>query len=68
MNSEEKEKIDVRWFCGRTNVGIVQVTNEEGTSYFINAVSGLDMSKDIQFIRDYGSKFPKKAGDTLFLL
>ncbi len=62
------ENIDVRWFCGRTNVGIVQVMNGFTTEYFISSIEGNDIAKDIQFIRDYGAKFPKIAGDKLFLL
>lgn len=65
MNS--KEMVTPMWFCGRTNVGIVQVMNEEGTAYFISAIDGLDMNKDIQFIREYGARFPKQVGDLLFL-
>jgi hypothetical protein len=57
------------WFCGRTNVGIVQVpplvTGDE-VKYYIAAVAGHSESADIEFIADYGSLFPKEAGDILF--
>lgn len=59
--------LDVMWFCGRTNVGIVRVkTDYEGVKYYISSVSGLDEKKDAEFIADWGSTFPKDAGDKLF--
>ena len=61
------EILDCMWFCGRTNVGIVKVNDEfEGVKYYIAAVSGLDEDSDIKFIADWGSTFPKSAGDVLF--
>lgn len=58
---------DVMWFCGRTNVGIVMVNDEyDGVKYYISAVSGVDEEYDKQFIADWGSTFPKDAGDALF--
>lgn len=61
----------VVWFCGRTNVGIVRIEpfdhDESGEhSYRIAAVDGYDEASDAQFIADYGSTFPKDAGDVLF--
>ena len=61
------EILDCRWFCGRTNVGIVKVNDEfEGVKYYIASVSGLDEKSDMQFIADWGSTFPKSVGDVLF--
>ena len=59
--------LDVRWFCGRTNVGIVQVKDEfNGIKYYISAVSGNDETVDARFIAEYGSTFPTDAGNVLF--
>jgi hypothetical protein len=59
--------LNVMWFCGRTSVGIVCVMDEyEGIKYYIAAVGGLDEQADTQFIMDWGSTFPKDAGDKLF--
>lgn len=69
--------LGVRWFCGNTNVGIVQVINDEEVStyrqtgdayyqYFIGGVSGLDEKQDMQHIADWGVSFDKAAGDVLF--
>lgn len=69
--------LGVRWFCGNTNVGIVQVIEDSEVStyrqtgdayyrYFIGAVSGLDEKQDMQHIADWGSSFDKAAGDVLF--
>lgn len=63
--------IDVRWFCGRTQVGIVQVNEPyEGIKYYIASppgeAKGYNEDEDIQFIADWGSTFPKDVGDVLF--
>ena len=59
--------LDTKWFCGRTNVGIVRVQFEDGdTRYYIASVEGYDETDDAQFIADYGSYFPDDAGDILF--
>jgi hypothetical protein len=59
--------LGVMWFSGRTSVGVVRVIDEyEGIKYYIAAVSGLDEQVDTQFIMDWGSTFPKDAGDKLF--
>ena len=63
--------LDVRWFCGRTEVGIVQIEDEHsGIKYYIAAppgeASGNNEEEDIQFIADWGSTFPKDVGDKLF--
>lgn len=60
--------IDVKWFCGRTNVGIVRVQFEavDEIRYFISAIEGFDPEYDKQFIAQWGSHFPTDAGDVLF--
>lgn len=59
---------NVYWFCaGHGNVGIVQVeTDYEGVKYYIGQCSGLDEDADAKHIADWGSSFPKQAGDALF--
>ena len=62
---------DVRWFCGRTMVGIIQVEDlYEGIKYYIASppgeAKGYNEQEDINFIADWGSTFPKQAGDLLF--
>ena len=60
--------LDVLWFCGRTNVGIVRVEDEyDGIKYYIGSppVMGNEEA-DTQFIASWGSTFPKHAGDVLF--
>ena len=59
--------LDTKWFCGRTNVGIVRVEDEyDGIKYYIASVEGFDETVDAEFIADWGSTFPKDAGDRLF--
>lgn len=59
--------LDTKWFCGRTNVGIVRVEDEyNGIKYYIASVEGYDEMEDATFIADYGSTFPQHAGDVLF--
>lgn len=59
--------LDVMWFCGRTNVGIVMVNDEyDGIKYYIASMLGYDEEIDKQFIADWGSTFPKEAGEALF--
>jgi len=61
------EILDVKWFCGRTNVGIVMVNDEyDGIKYYISSVSGVNEELDKKFIAEWGSTFPKEAGDALF--
>ena len=61
------EILDVKWFCGRTNVGIVMVNDEyDGIKYYIASVDGINEEIDKKFIADWGSTFPKDAGDQLF--
>lgn len=59
--------LDVVWFCGTTNVGIARVLTEyEGIKYYISAFNPSLEELDAQFIADWGSTFPKDAGDVLF--
>ena len=63
------EILDVMWFCGRSNVGIVKVNDEfEGVKYYIATAppAGFNEDTDMKFIADWGSTFPKSAGDVLF--
>jgi hypothetical protein len=61
------EILDVMWFCGRTNVGIVKVNDEyDGIKYYIGSVMGFREEDDKKFIAEWGSTFPKDAGDLLF--
>ena len=61
------EVLDVKWFCGLTNVGIVMVNDPyDGIKYYIGAVSGSNEETDKKFITDWGSTFPQDAGDALF--
>ena len=60
--------LGVRWFCaGHGNVGIVRVLDDyEGTKYYIGECEGTDEESDAQHIADWGSSFPRDAGDVLF--
>jgi hypothetical protein len=64
--------IDVMWFCGSSNVGIVRVEDEyDGIRYFIGSPPMAESSanteeQDMKWIADWGSTFPKAAGDALF--
>jgi hypothetical protein len=59
--------IDVRWFTGRTCVGIVRVETEyEGVHFYIGAPQGRDEAEDIQWIADWGARFPREVGELLF--
>lgn len=60
--------LDVMWFCGRSNVGIVRVEDEwDGIKYYIGSgFAGYDEETDKKFITDWGSTFPNHAGDALF--
>lgn len=60
------EILNVMWFCGRTNVGIVRVKDFDEIKYYISAVDGFMEDKDKQFIADWGCSFPNDAGDLLF--
>ena len=59
--------LDVRWFCGRTNVGVVRVKFDAGDiNYYIASILGDDEQEDIDYIASWGSYFPSDAGDVLF--
>jgi hypothetical protein len=60
--------LDVRWFCGRSNVGIVRVEDPyDGIKYYISSVPIPDTeASDSQFIADWGTTFPTDAGNKLF--
>lgn len=56
------------WFCaGHGNVGIVKVFDDhDGVKYYIGECSGISRDADIRHIMALGSRFPDKAGETLF--
>lgn len=62
----------VLWFSGRSCVGIVQVEDPyDGMIYFIGSPPFSEYSPnqeydDIQWIADWGARFPKVIGDQLF--
>lgn len=64
--------LDVLWFCGSSNVGIVRVEDEyDGIKYYIGSPPFSECSPnseedDSNWIADWGSSFPKHAGDVLF--
>lgn len=59
--------LDVRWFCGTTNVGIVRVEDPyDGIKYYVSSVTGMDEKIDMEFIAAYGATFPNDVGDVLF--
>lgn len=64
--------IDVRWFCGQSNVGIVKMKDEYDTifKYYIGSPPGLEWGlneeEDKQWLADWGSYFPTEVGDVLF--
>jgi hypothetical protein len=58
----------VRWFSGSSLVGIVQVDDPyDGIKYFIGSPpeAGSE-TEDAEWIADWGTIFPKPAGDRLF--
>jgi len=64
---KEMSIVDSKWFCGRTNVGIVMVDDPfDGVRYYISAFSPTSEDKDSDFIASYGSSFPRDVGDVLF--
>lgn len=63
------ELLDWMWFCGQTNVGIVQVRLEGGEiRYYIGSFGQPAMTEEVdaQRIADWGAKFPASAGHVLF--
>jgi hypothetical protein len=58
----------IRWFAGASTVGIVQVEDPyDGIKYFIGSPppAGTE-TEDMEWIADWGTTFPKPAGDRLF--
>ena len=60
--------LDIRWFTNRGLIGIARTEDEwEGIKYYITVVQNPSTSEaDAQFVADWGSTFPKEAGDVLF--
>lgn len=59
--------LDVKWYCGRTNIGIVKVEDEfDGIKYYIGGCMGFDEEIDKKCIADWGSTFPDHVGKVLF--
>ena len=64
--------LDVKWYCaGHGNAGIVRVEDDfEGIKYYIGSFPGEERGhneeEDMQWIANWGSSFPKAAGDMLF--
>ena len=60
--------LDILWFSGRTLVGIARTEDEwEGIKYYISSVDNPSTPEiDAQFVADWGSTFPKEAGNVLF--
>ena len=60
--------LDIRWFNGRIMTGIARTEDEyEGIKYYIAGIEHSSTSEaDAQFVADWGSTFPKEAGDVLF--
>lgn len=60
--------LDVKWFCGSSNVGIARCLDEYTgeIKYYISAVEGINEHVDRQRIADFGSRFPTHVGDILF--
>ena len=56
--------LDKMWF---NMVGIIKVQTEyDGIKYYIGEVSCCNEDQDAKHIADWGSSFPKDAGDILF--
>ena len=60
--------LDIRWFTNRGLIGIARTEDEwDGIKYYITAVPNPSTPEaDTQFVADWGSTFPKEAGDVLF--
>jgi hypothetical protein len=64
--------MQVIWFSGRSTVGIVRVVDEwDGVQYYIGSPPMSEHSpwaeeQDMQWIADWGARFPRLLGDTLF--
>lgn len=59
--------LNVIWFSNaQGSVGIVRAETGEGVQSFISAVIGHNEIHDIEFIMDWGARFPDAAADALF--
>jgi hypothetical protein len=60
--------LDTYWSSGRSLIGIVRVEDDyDGIGYYIAAVPNPSAEvADAQYVADWGSTFPKEAGDALF--
>ena len=60
--------LDIRWFNGPTLIGIARTEDEwEGIKYYIRAIPDSTTAiEDALLVADWGSTFPKDAGDVLF--
>jgi hypothetical protein len=60
--------LDTYWSSGRSLIGIVRVEDDyDGIGYYIAAVPNPSTEvSDAQYVADWGSTFPKEAGDVLF--
>lgn len=61
-----KEYLDVRWICGRHNIGIVARDTGFGIQAYIGVVDGVNEKEDIQTILDWGSKLTNTEGRGFF--
>lgn len=65
--TEDIRVLDVRWFSGRSCIGVVRVNDPyDGIKYYIGACSGRDEQEDIESIAAWGATFPPDAGEVLF--
>jgi hypothetical protein len=57
------------WFSGRSTIGVVLAykQHEKQLVAWIASVAGSNEDDDIQFIMDYGSKFPVEEASKLIL-
>lgn len=61
------EQLEVRWFSGRSTIGVVRVVDPyDGPKYYIGPGQGISEEADTKMIRDWGTRFPNDAGDVLF--
>ena len=61
------EILDVRWFCGKSCIGVVRTQDEfDGIKYYIGSCQGQDEHQDMQMIADWGTTFPTDVGEVLF--
>lgn len=57
----------VQWFGQYPAVGIAQVKEGNNANYYIGSVhTAIPNDNDIQYITEFGTPFPKEAGDALF--